>query len=355
MATIRVKRRASGGAVGAPATLQSSEPAYNEADDTLYLGYGDNGSGVATSIRAIGGAGTFATKAYVTSQMAGAGAGDMLKSVYDTNNDGKVNAAAAADTVPFSGVTGKPTDLSGYGITDATPSSHIGSGGATHAVASTSVAGFMSATDKTKLDGVASGANNYTHPSGDGNRHVPATGTTNSGKFLKSGATAASEAWTAIATSDVTGLDTALTGKADASHTHTTSQVTGLDTALAAKAPLASPTFTGTPLVPTAAAGTNTTQAASTAFVSTAVANLVASAPGLLDTLDELAAALGDDPNFATTITTALSAKAPLASPALTGTPTAPTAAAATSTTQVATTAMVQAAIAAAVIDGGTF
>lgn len=47
-----------------------------------------------------------------------------------------------------------PTTLSGYGITDATPSSHIGSSGTAHAVATTSVAGFMSATDKTNLDKV---------------------------------------------------------------------------------------------------------------------------------------------------------------------------------------------------------
>lgn len=81
-----------------------------------------------------------------------------------------------------------------------------------------------------------------------------------------------------------------------------------------------SPTFTGTPIAPTASAGTNTTQIATTQFVKTAIDNLVASAPGALDTLDELAAALGDDANFASTITTALSAKAPLASPTFTGT-----------------------------------
>ncbi len=92
------------------------------------------------------------------------------------------------------------------------------------------------------------------------------------------------------------------------------------DTALAAKAPLASPALTGTPTAPTATAGTNTTQVATTAFVGTAVANLVASAPAALNTLDELAAALGDDANFATTVTNNLAAKAPLASPTFTGT-----------------------------------
>ena len=130
---------------------------------------------------------------------------------------------------------------------------------------------------------------------------------------------------------------------AAAAHTHTIANVTGLQTALDAKAPLASPALTGTPTTPTAAAGTNTTQIATTAFVQTAVSNLVDAAPATLDTLNELAAALGDDPNFATTITTALGAKAPLASPALTGTPTAPTAATVTNTTQIATTAFVKA------------
>lgn len=79
--------------------------------------------------------------------------------------------------------------------------------------------------------------------------------------------------------------------------------------ALALKAPLNSPDFTGTPTVPTAALGTNTTQAASTAFVRGEVAALVDAAPGTLDTLNELAAALGDDANFAATIAADLAAK----------------------------------------------
>lgn len=56
--TIRLKRRAAGGASGAPASLASAEPAYNEQDDTLYYGKGDS-SGVATSIIPIGGKGAF--------------------------------------------------------------------------------------------------------------------------------------------------------------------------------------------------------------------------------------------------------------------------------------------------------
>jgi hypothetical protein len=76
-----------------------------------------------------------------------------------------------------------------------------------------------------------------------------------------------------------------------------------------------------------------------------AVNAVIASAPAALDTLDELAAALGDDANYAATITTALSAKAPLASPALTGNPTAPTQTLGNDSTRVATTAFVKAAI----------
>ena len=85
-------------------------------------------------------------------------------------------------------------------------------------------------------------------------------------------------------------------------------------------APLASPSLTGTPLAPTATTGTNTTQVATTGFVQQEISILTTGAPGLLNTLDELAAALGDDANYAATITTALSAKAPLASPTFTGT-----------------------------------
>lgn len=70
--------------------------------------------------------------------------------------------------------------------------------------------------------------------------------------------------------------------------------------------------------------------------------NLIDAAPAALNTLNELAAALNDDENYATTVTTALSGKAPIDSPALTGTPTAPTAASGTNTTQIATTAYVQ-------------
>ncbi|WP_457472009.1 pyocin knob domain-containing protein [Pseudomonas sp. TE21394] len=127
-----------------------------------------------------------------------------------------------------------------------------------------------------------------------------------------------------------------------------------------------SPALRGVPTAPTAVKGNSTKQLATTEFVQETVAGLVDSAPAALDTLNELAAALGNDPSFATTMTntlatkavkattlagygivdgytkvqvdSALALKAPLSSPALTGTPTAPTAANFTSTKQLATT-----------------
>lgn len=157
------------------------------------------------------------------------------------------------------------------------------------------------------------------------------------------GSVIASNAW-----SDITGKPATFP---PSTHTHAQADVTGLAAALALLAPLLSPALTGTPTAPTAANGTNTAQIATTAFVQAAVAALLNSAPATLDTLNELAAALGNDPNFATTITNALAAKAPLASPALTGTPTAPTAATSTNTTQIATTAFAQA-LAASLLSG---
>ena len=93
---------------------------------------------------------------------------------------------------------------------------------------------------------------------------------------------------------------------------------------LAAKAPLASPALTGTPSAPTAAVSTNTTQIATTAFVRAEVSALVGGATATLDTLGEIATALGNDANLSTTLTSSIALKAPLASPTFTGTVTIP-------------------------------
>ncbi|EES5022255.1 phage tail protein [Escherichia fergusonii] len=114
-------------------------------------------------------------------------------------------------------------------------------------------------------------------------------------------------------------------------------------------APKHNPTLTGEPKAPTPPAGSNTTRIATTAFIQAAITALIGGAPATLDTLKEIAAAINNDPKFSTTINNALALKAPLSSPALTGTPTAPTAAQSANNTQIATTAFVKSAIAAMV------
>lgn len=134
--TIQVKRRVSG-QPGAPAALRSGELCWNMVDDIVYAGFGDDGSGNATSIVPIGGRGYFAalanaaltgeptaptppggnnttrlaTTAFVQAAVGSAGGGDMLKSVYDPNDDGKVTAAVTADQVAWSGITGRPSEF----------------------------------------------------------------------------------------------------------------------------------------------------------------------------------------------------------------------------------------------------
>ena len=132
-------------------------------------------------------------------------------------------------------------------------------------------------------------------------------------------------------------LDAGLAAKASLSHAHTVSDVTGLQAALDAKTALASPALTGTPTAPTAATDTNTTQLATTAFV---LGQAGATAPAMDGT-----AAAGTATRFARAdhVHPTDTSRAPLASPALTGTPTAPTPANGTNTTQIATTAFVRA------------
>jgi hypothetical protein len=90
-------------------------------------------------------------------------------------------------------------------------------------------------------------------------------------------------------------------------------------TAASTYAPLASPALTGVPTAPTAAANTNTTQIATTAYVQTEINDLIAAAPGALDTLNELAAALGNDASFSTTVTNSLATKLNLSGGTMTG------------------------------------
>lgn len=125
-----------------------------------------------------------------------------------------------------------------------------------------------------------------------------------------------------------TATQSALDGKAASVHGHPIADVTNLQTSLDAKAPLASPALTGTPTAPTQTQGNNSTRLATTAYVDTLGATKAASSH--THAISEV-----------TSLQTSLDAKAPLASPALTGTPTAPSAAAYADSGQIATTAQV--------------
>ena len=112
-----------------------------------------------------------------------------------------------------------------------------------------------------------------------------------------------------------TGLDAVKI--ADGSVTNAEFQYIGGLTSAAAT--LASPTFTGNPIAPTQSAADNSTKIATTAYADTAAANLVDSAPSALNTLNELAAALGDDASFSTTVTNSIATKLPLAGGTMSG------------------------------------
>ena len=150
---------------------------------------------------------TASTAASNHAHNAGLRAAESLASAQQATSAAQSATAGAADvreildnltTGPVVSVNGKYGAVNLVpGDVGAAPAAHVGATGTAHGTATTSVAGFMSAADKTKLDGVAENANNYTHPTGDGNLHVPATGTSSSGKVLTAGATAGSLSWVA--------------------------------------------------------------------------------------------------------------------------------------------------------------
>ena len=121
------------------------------------------------------------------------------------------------------------------------------------------------------------------------------------------------------------------TGVSLSGHSHVASDITNFATSVSGiinngyGLSFNSPTLTGVPLTPTATSGTNTNQVASTEYVRTEISNLVNSAPATLDTLNELATALGNDASFSTTVTNSLAAKAALAGATFTGTVVIPT------------------------------
>ena len=361
--TIQLKRRASGVA-GAPAALKSGELAHNEVDDTLYVGKGDDGGGNATSIVTLAGSGGFlalagtqtvaGTKTFSTVPKSGqdaSAATDLVrKSQLDTSLaakaalshdhtivdvtglqamlDGKLGASAnavSASKLATARTISLTGDLSGSvsfnGTANVTLTAAVADDSHAHVIAN--VDGLQAGLDaKASLasPGLTGTPTAPTAASGTNTVQIATTAFVQQaivdfgpGDMLKSsydadndGKVDAAEVADAAPWAGITGKPTSFT---PASHSHPISQVTSLQAALNAKAALASPALTGTPTAPTATAGTNTTQIASTAFVAAAIGALIDAAPGAMDTLNELAAALGDDPNFATTVTNALAGK----------------------------------------------
>lgn len=172
------------------------------------------------------------------------------------------------------------------------------------------IAAFDGATGKLIKQGTVTATAVAAHLSNTSNPH----GTTAAQVGADPAGTAASEVSTHAGAADPHGdraFATAAVGThAAAAGAHPMSGVDGLAAALALLAPLLSPALAGTPTAPTAVPGTASTQLATTAFVSAAISALINAAPGTLDTLNELAAALGDDPDFAATITGQLAGKA---------------------------------------------
>ena len=283
-----------------------------------------------------GGAGiTFASLSGKPTTIAGYGITDAL-----TLGTSATTALAGNTTFSFASLTGRPTTIAGYGITDALT---LGTSATTALAGNTALfsGAFSALTGKP------------TTIAGYGITDALTLGT--SATTALAGNTAlfngAYSSLTGIPTTiahknadiDIGSNDFITTGKVLFANMY--SALSDLPSATTYHGMFAHVHATGAAYF---AHGGNWIELANKSYVDTQVSALVDSAPATLNTLNELAAALNDDASFSTTVTNSLAAKAPLASPTLTGTPAAPTAASGTNTTQIATTAFVTAAVAGA-------
>jgi len=278
-----------------------------------------------TNVHGIADTAELATKTYATDAADAVGA--TAATDLSTHQSDTTNVHGIADTAELATKT-YATDAAGdVGATAAAALAvHESDSTSVHGIANTAeLATKTYATDAADAVGATAATDLSTHQSDTTNVHgisdtsaLALTATVNSALNLK--ASLASPTFTGT----VAGITKTMVGLGSVDNTEDSAKPvsTATQTALDLKAPLASPALTGVPTAPTATAGTATTQVATTQFVGTAVSNLVASSPAALDTLNELATALGNDANFSTTVTNNLAAKAPLASPALTGTAT---------------------------------
>ena len=268
MATIRIKRSTGS---SAPTTLANSELAFAEGASALFIGVGTGGAGgSASTIQAIAGSGAF-----------------LALSGTQTAS----GTYTFSGTATFSGTTelGAATATSPSADDDSTRV-------ATTAWVQDEIAGLAGGTVTSvglSLPDIFSVSGSPVTASGT----LTASLATQTANQILAGPTtgsAAAPAFRALVAADIPDISATYLTTSAASSTY---------------APLDSPTFTGTPAAPTPSAGNNSTQVATTAYVDGAVAAIVDTAPEALNTLNELAAALGDDANFATTISTSLGEK----------------------------------------------
>lgn len=203
----------------------------------------------------------------------------------------KALAGVAADFLKLKNL---PTTLNGYGITDGFAVSMVGSD--YNAIGKTGLYLFGSSSTANRPVGF-NGTAAFAHLSADGYGFVLSYDLGTDGIAFRKVMPGGFGPWRIIWHA----------GNFDPS---AKADKTAVTESLSFKANSANPTLTGVVTVPSLPLGTNTLQAANAAFVQAAIANLVAAAPGSLDTLKELADALGGDPNFATTVLNALAGKA---------------------------------------------
>lgn len=255
-------------------------------------------------------------------------ANDALSSAEDYVDNAITSEVSNRNTAISSAITDHNSDTSGvHGITD------------TAALAT-----------KTYADGKASDAQTAAQTFATGQVSTHNSGTTNVHGISDTAALATKTYADGAVSTAVAALTKSSVGLGNVDNTSDANKPisTATQTALDLKAPLANPTFTGTvagitasmvglgnvdntsdankPVSTAQAAAIATAKSEAIADATSQVNAVIASAPAALNTLDELAAALGDDANFATTVTNSLAAKAPLASPTFTGTVTLPAA-----------------------------
>lgn len=330
--TIRIRRRAAGGASGAPSSLANAELAFNEQDDTLYYGKGTGGAGgTATSVIAIGGPGSFAQLASPTFT----GTPAAPTAAVDTNSTqvattayvlGQLNSTAGTIAMNGTQAAGTSLRIARADHVHPTDTSRAPLASPTFSGVVTLPAGSASVAGGIKL---TSGTVKTTPVAGDSGG-IEYDGTTVS--VINSAGVRKNFAYT---DSNITGTASNVTGTVAIANGGTGATTAGAALTNLGAAPLASPTFTGTPSGPTAAVDTNTTQFATTAFV-------LAQASGVNPVMNGTVA-IGTSTRFARAdhVHPTDTSRAPLASPTFTGTPAAPTAAVDTNTTQLATTAFV--------------